>query len=284
MSAETWTFIDADGTEWPLDVSLPVDGRGLPPARFVEDGVPGEHGTRIRQVRFGPREVAFMLHLTAADGAGLRTALRERAVAFNPAAGDGKLRNEDYDGNVRELVCRLARGWELSERLENGAAVGDWTEQLVVFRAAQPFWQDAADTETTFEVAEGETLWYPIPPLEVAVGTVWAAPTISNLGNMETHPVWTITGPGDGLSLVNLTTDRTLTLSTVLAAGDVITIDTRPGAKTVVDQDGINLYPDLTSRDLWPLAAGDNDLEIYLDNVTSETSVKLARRHRWLMA
>jgi len=62
--------------------------------------------------------------------------------------------------------------------------------------------------------------------------------TITSTADVEVFPVWNIRGP-----VLNFTVSNGVdswSIDGLITAGDVVTVDT--GAKTVVDQDGNNLY------------------------------------------
>ena len=66
---------------------------------------------------------------------------------------------------------------------------------------------------------------------------------------------------------------------------DAVTIDTRPGAKTVTKQDGSNLFGFLAwPPQLWSLAQGSNSVRIEMSAATSASSVVLSWRRRYLSA
>lgn len=285
---ETLQWIDAAGAthNFPDDeakVLRGIHGRGMPPASFVEEDVPLEDGARLLRVKTTPREVTVPLAFLADDETQLRTLLRSWQARLRPAAGDGILRVTGPGGDVRELVCRYASGLELVEDGQNKGA--GWLKAALVFRAADPYWRDAADTTVAFAHDYSGRPFFPFFPLLLADSDAWSARTISNGGDVEAWPVWTATGPLASLALRNFTTGKGLLLTSDLPAGATITIDTRPGAKTVSRGDGVNLFGTLDPASaLWPLQPGDNEVEVGATGVTADTAVSVAYRRRWLGA
>lgn len=285
--SETLTWIDADGNSYDLSGQtdrewlLGTQGRFMPPFRFVENEVPLQPGARLRTVKTLPREVDIPLLFKAASETALRTLVRDYLHRFNPGRGDGKLRVTAPGGDQRELNCRYAGGMQL---VEAGEKFGFRQRMVLTFRAFDPYWYATSDTTDTYTTGTPAT-FFPFFPLRLTSSTIFASPTINNTGDVECWPVWTITGPGSSIALRNLTTDKLISLSTTLAAGETITIDTRPGKKTVTKNDGTNLYGDLSSdSELWPLERGNNSVQIEMSSATSASQVVISYRLRYLGA
>lgn len=281
--AETVTWVDPDGVELALEVEWDVTGRFSPPTFFDEEGVPGQDGLRLREVRHEARNFVLPLWITGTSEADLRTKMRDLVSAMNPQRGDGKIRVTSPIGDQREIVCRAASGLEMGERL--GDTSGPEVQlAAVVFRAWEPFWQDVSDTVSgPWTVGLAPAPFFPFFPLRLTSSEVFAAVDVTNSGDVATWPIWTITGPGSSITLQNLTTGHTLLLNVTLSASESVTIDTSPGIKTVTKSDGSNLYPDLSSTSyLWPLQRGVNAVQISMGGATSATSVTMRRRHKYL--
>lgn len=114
-------------------------------------------------------------------------------------------------------------------------------------------------------------------PLDISE---WTDSTVSHLltneGNEATDPVFTITGPGTGFTIENITTNKTLNLDTTLIGGDEVVIDVKN--RTVIKNGTDNLYPDITG-DFWSIIPGDNDLRFYITSGSDEnTNLNIAYR------
>ena len=73
--------------------------------------------------------------------------------------------------------------------------------------------------------------------------------------------------------MVNNTTGKSIVLTVTLAAAQTITIDTRPGAKTIKREDGSLHYAYMSpTSSLWPLVTGVNAC---LLNMTGTTGASL---------
>lgn len=286
--AETMVWVEPDGTTRDLTAGVDTKvlsgrvGAFMPPVAFVEDTVPLQPGARLREVRFRPREVDLVMMAQAASASALRTLLRSSLHWFDPTRGEGTLRVQVDGGIERELRCRYAGGLELSEsQRENGRI---WQKFVLTLRAVDPFWYGRNAIVATYLAATGGS-FFPILPLRLASSTIFADAIVTNAGDVEAWPVWTITGPGSGLVLSNQTTNKRLALTQALLGGETVTIDTRPGQKTVRKNDGANLFGSLSSdSSLWSLQVGDNSIRVELSGSTTASSVVLSYYTRYLGA
>lgn len=283
--SETVEWIDPDGNSTTLDTDGDVTDRFMPKIEFEEDGVPGQPGLRLRDTRHGVHEFGIPFWVGAASQIALRTALRAIVKAMDPTRGAGRIRVTAPGGDQREIWCRISGGLGLKE----GSGSTGPTDQLVVgvFRAHDPYWYDVSATQTTFSITSVPSFfpWGGTVLFRLTSSEIFADGTVDNLGDVDTWPVWTITGPGGVVTLTNLTTGETTAFTaTTLGISETITIDTRPGVKTVTKGDGTNLFPDLsTLSSLWPLVPGANLIRIQMSGADAVTSsVTLSRTHRYV--
>ena len=274
--AETIEYVDAEGTATTLFKTRGETGRHMPPVLVDERPVPGSHGTRFRGCRFDAASPIIPILIDGADHDDYLQALRDIASALNPDKGVGTLRATS-DAGVRTQAALYVDGLD---HVASGPVHG---RPSVLFRAFDPFWYDATTVTGTFTTGTAAA-FFPILPLRLASSEVFADATLVNSGDIEAWPTWTITGPGSGLILRNQTTGKTLALDHTLTAGDIVTIDTNPGEKTVTLDDGTNLFGDLTARQFWPVARGNNAVQVELVGATEDSSVQVTYRRRWLSA
>lgn len=182
------------------------------------------------------------------------------------------------------MVCRYVDGVAGREVLDAGVTA---QRETLIFRAADPYWRDADETVQTVEIADRAFLsvagsaWL---PWQLVSGDALGAFQVTNDGDRDSWPTWAIHGPGEHPRIVNETTGERIDLGVVLDAGDVVEIDTRPGAKTVVGPDGETLWPAMADDStLWPLRRGGQRVVLELDNAEAGVSnVRLAYRRQWL--
>jgi hypothetical protein len=91
---------------------------------------------------------------------------------------------------------------------------------------------------------------------------------ISTTCTARSYPIFTITGPGRLLYLINYTTDQVIYFDITLVASEILTIDLRPGYKTVTSSFLGNLISGVLAGSLinWYLAPGANHIGCYVDN------------------
>lgn len=268
---------DPDGNELVLPHHRPIEGRFAPPVAVDATAVAGQPGEVRRSARHLPREIVIPVHVQDDDSAEVRQTLREWVRKLDTVDGTGTLKSV-HEGLTRQIDATYVGGLEI---VENHNLV-----QLasVNLRCHSPYWTDTSDVASDFTFSASSTFFL-AEPLTVSGGQIVATPTINNGGDVDAWPVWTVDGPGDRLVLENTTTGDSLTLERTVAAGETVTIDTRPNVKTVTLADGSNLYPDLTADSkLWALQPGDNVLSLHLRNADTGAEITLAFRRRWLTA
>jgi Phage tail protein len=299
--SETAVWIAPDGSSTTLHngsnpyggtyfVSWSVSGRFSPPVRFQEDGVPDQDGLRLRAVFHGANEITLPIWVQGSSDADLRTKIRALVSSMNPKRGDGKLRITSPLGDQREVVCRVASGFDGAERI--GDTTGAVAQMFpLTFKAHDPYWQDVADIVAgPWTVGTSPGSFFPFFPIRLSSSEVFAQVTIDNTGDENSWPIWTITGPGDNFKLKNLTTNKTLDIGAYfIIAGEVITIDTRPSGlsrRTITSNVAGNLYTRLTvTSAMWPLIPGSNQISIEMGTASAGvTSVQMARRQKYLAA
>jgi phage-related protein len=256
-------------------------GRFMPPIEFVEEETADREGARIRRTKVMPREIAVPVLFTGTTPSDLRQQMRAITRKMYPALGDGRLVCTAPDGEVREVVCRYRDGLQGDETTNDSGQLT--TMGLLVFRAAEdPFWRAQTPTEESFTSGTPPE-FFPIFPLVLAASSLFGDITLTNDGDVEAWPVWTITGHGSGLALTYAATGERLSMSTVLGDGETIVIDTRPGVKTLTKNDGSNLWPDFDpTGSLFAFQPGPITVTVYLVDSTEDSSVAVSFRPRYL--
>lgn len=286
---ERLQFIDPAGTvtelsDLPGVRALGDTGLDMPAVTMVEDTVPGQAGSRLRQVRIAARDAVLPFHLNAASDAALRDLLRTLARRLDPQRGDGKLRHTAIDGSMRELTCRYSGGLEGART--NGQAGPTFRKGALLFRAHDPYWYDTAGQSQTYTTG-AQPVFFSDPFFgspKLASDTVLGTQTISNAGDVEAWPVWTLKGPASSpIVLQNDTTGQEIRLAVTLTAAQSVVIDARPFRKTVRRDDGTNLFGSLDPTSaLWSLPQGDSTVTISLPGATADSFVTLNYARRWL--
>lgn len=284
---ERLQYVDSAGavlelSELPGVRALGDSGLEMPPMSMVEDVIPGQAGAQLREVRVAARDAVLPFYMEQGSETALRDLLRSLARRLNPQRGDGRLRHIATDGTTRDLTCRYTGGLE-GDRVR-GEAGPTVRKGALMFRAHDPFWYDADPMTSTFTTgAVRNYLGNPFLPIKLTSDTVLGEQTISNDGDVETWPVWTVKGPASSIVLTNVTTGQEINLPIALTAAQSVIIDTRPFKKTVRRDDGTNLYGSLTAASsLWSLGEGPTTIRTEVAGSTVDTFVTLVYSRRFL--
>lgn len=293
-------WINPDGIVTNLDdpgnylrVLGPIKGVGMPDVKHDSGPIFDEAGEWWRSTRYQARDVSIGMALHASDGGGqaIRARLRTLARLMSPVRGLGTLRF--IDGYVaRDLRCRYSGGLSPDVMSEDWSDE-DWFEVGVGWTAFDPWFYDTADSVAVFAVAGIGTPFFPMftGPTDMGphlnASSVYQSLEISNVGDGNIWPVWTIVGPGSNPILLNETTGLKLDLSNngglTLGAGDTLTLDTRPGARTLTLQEGTNVFPQMTDdSSIWPLGVGTSRLTVTMGGAVPQSNVTLTYRNRYL--
>jgi hypothetical protein len=252
-------------------------GRMMPPIQTTTVPVPGRNGSRWLGARHLERIVTIptVMPGTITD----RAELRRWAHVLDPTLGEGTLTVVDGPHAGRFLRCCYDAGLdELAEELPH-LNLG-----TLLFRAAWPYWLEGIESSVTVQQGATTTHWFPFLPLILGASDAFAVFTITITGDVPSWPVVTVLGPGTDVTVQNLTTGLSWTVSGALAAGSTLEVDTRPGVKTV-QIDGLNAYPRLTpTSSLWPLEPGPNRVQVSMALTDVNARVTLAYRNQWLAA
>jgi hypothetical protein len=110
---------------------------------------------------------------------------------------------------------------------------------------------------------------------------------VSNTGDADAYPIWTVTGPGQP-TVTNTTTGRSWSFSTSVPTGATWTVVAAPdGQASVTDQSGNSQWQYLAAgvpRDLWPLVPGLNELDIVLAGSGTGSMITMTYTRQWLRA
>lgn len=285
MALHQVVFTNADGTQLDLNdrvntfVLRGLRGVLLPPARQIEENVPLEPGGRVRHVQTESRDPGIPIFIQGNDQDDYLDRLASIADVLNPERGEGELKITRPDGTVRIAKCKLMGG--LRDRPVGGPSGNEGGEFVLTFRAADPYWYAGSESSVVFSAASvGD--FFPFFPMSLGSESVFSSETVSNPGSAETWPIWEITGPGENLLLRNLTSEKRFSMNYTLASGRVLTIDARPGKKSMILDTGVQLYFDvLDDKTMWPLLRGDNQIRVEFTNVDGNSSVNMRYTARY---
>lgn len=287
-------WIDPDGQQWELSgpssvhgwfTTNRIAGWGATPVTIVTDPL-ARGGVRVRHIRPEPRRLTWPLHIHGEDDTGFMTHVgflaryRPLMRAFTKTTQRGRpgvLRVTRPDGSAREIEAFYEDGF-------GGEATENWLTANPVLTLFCPdgYWRDPVAHSVRREYT-GAATPYLDPYPTISASNVLGETQIVNPGDVEGWPVWTLTGPADGLTATNHTLGAAFTIDHALLAGEQIVIDTAPGRPTVRGPSDVNLigaldWPDAT---LWPLVDGVNGIDFAVAGAGSGTVVELTYHPRY---
>lgn len=284
MVTELVQWIDPDGVTTALDEWMSSTNRFMPKVAFQSDPVPGQPGEYFRDVLHGPREFGVVFDLIGTSDSDLRVKLRQMIAKLDPTRGPGRIRVTSPVGDQREIVCRYSGGGEIEETVgENSGS--SWQRMPITFLAHDPYWYDVSPTSQQFAVTPLVASFFPFFPIKLTASELALDTVVDNTGDVETWPVWTIAGPGGVIRLSNLSTGKEMYFAAAaLSAGQTITVDTRPGIKSITYDDGTNAYTLMSgTSSLWPIERGINTIRLEMSGVDTLTSyLRLTYWRRYL--
>jgi hypothetical protein len=247
------------------------------PSNLIVDPIPQQPGAREKYVQVNLNEVFVPVVVMAPSESELAQLRRTLKKSLNPSRGLGILRSTAADGVTRDLNCRCVKGLEGTED-DAGRGPG-WFTAGLVFQAADPFWYDSSFTTLNFQMTGPMPTFLASPFIPIKLGTsgIGSSFTIDNQGDFPAWPVWSITGPGASIVMTNQTTGDVLTLTITLAdSTQVLTIDTRPGKKTVKRENASNQFAAVDPLStLWALQRGINLISVAMTGTTSASQIQL---------
>lgn len=266
MAAEVvrW-YPPGDGLGVLLDAEWNALGRLAPPPKIARASRPFGSGSVVTAVTYGERVLTQSLYVLA-DEASLPDAIRDIAYALDPQRGVGTLSVTRPDSTARHLYCRVLGGLEGRELLGDDAGF-EWQRFEVQFLAVDPFWYSTIETSQT--VASG-------------TGAASADDEVTTTSDVQegTWPILEVDGPATAAYFTLGSLSFAVT-SLALSSGQTLTVDTRPGEKTVTKTGDVNMWPHATGH-MWPLAIGTNTVHVEVVGAGSATRVRCRYRHRYL--
>lgn len=273
----TWT--DPEGTVWELSNTSPdlgwftpagPAGWGATSYEIVTDPVP-RGGENVRFVQAKPARIVWPIYVWGETHLQFVERWRQIKRAFTMTLHrrqSGTLRVARPDGTAREIDAYYEDGW-------GGESGENWlfARNAITLFCPDGYWRDVEPVTAVHSYVAGSDFLSPYP--KVSDSLTLGETVLTNPGDVDAWPTWTITGPASAVSATNITTGYTFTITHALAAGEQITITTQQ--PTVRGPVGQNLVSALNWPDayLWSLAPGDNDVVFNVTGGVAGTSVEL---------
>lgn len=281
------TWIDPDGTEWPLtDIAesrgyftgREIAGWGAAPYELVTDPQP-RGGETLRFIRQQPARITWPLHVWGETHLEFVTRYRALRRAFMMTVHKGLpgiLRVARPDGSSREIQAYYEDGWG-GETRENWVSANP----VLTLWCPEGSWYDTQ--ATTITRSASDTVPFNNPFLRLSPATVLGSTTVNNPGDLTAWPEWTINGPATSITATNHTLGQQFVLTYTLTVGQAITVTTAGPHPNVRGPSGENLSGQLNwpTAYLWGLDPGDNSVEFVVGGSSVDTSIVLSFNARY---
>ena len=285
-------------------------GMGMPGITYITQSGPNQPGETILSFALEPRYIQYVHTRAGAcdrqeywenrqNIGSLLSPARQSATATRYELG--RLRVVLPNGAMRDIDAVIQDGPMFTAR-----DPGRWMETTFIetlrFRCPDPTWYDPVRVDTTWgiEIYEGlifyEATDYPnhltFPDnMLFGTGAIYASTDITYTGTWFGYPTITITGPIQSPNVQNVTLNQKIALDYDVDAGEIVTINTTYGRKSVTNNFSDNLIGTLTkdsslefflAHDPWAIG-GVNELTCSGSGATAVTAVTLSCYTRYIM-
>jgi hypothetical protein len=294
--AETWsedvgtmraTWTSPDGTVYELtDISPDLgwfttvgpSGWGAVPIELVTDPL-ARGGEQVRFIRVQARNMTWPLHIWGETHQEFVSRYRRIMRAFTSTThkqAPGILTIYRPNGRARQIYAYYKEGF-------GGESGENWlsANPVLTLYCPEGYWTDTTDTIVTRANAGSTSTNFYTPFITIGTSQSLGATSVTNPGEVDAWPRWTITGPMSKITAVNNTLGVSFALTYALTEGQQIKITTnRPTVRGPGDK-VLTGALDWPSAVLWPLAPGTNAVEFQVDGSATGTRVDLGFRARY---
>ncbi|WP_079249051.1 phage tail domain-containing protein [Streptomyces sp. IMTB 2501] len=276
---------DFSGRAWPaVFLQDGATGLDMPPMEVYADTSPNLDGGWFRSTRAAERAILLPLYLYGIDRRTILNLKRKLSRTLNPKNGYCVLRFTEGDSTSRYLTAYYKGGMEGNEGSDNAGFT--WCRYGIQLTAFDPWFYGDRDVIAEWKTGVGKVFLKgadkPFLPLAISEGTISSrGVAIFNPGDVEAWPVWEIGGPvrsftissPDGRKFGINPKDPSVDL---ISTGETLTIDTRPGYKTITRSNGENFWPRLDPNPaMFELPAGESKVNVQMNPGASNAALRL---------
>lgn len=231
-----------------------VEGLNMPPHQAWTGSSPAVHGQYYRGHVVEPRPVFWPLHVYSdTSSAEFQAADRALWKSLHPGR-HGTWSVSTAGSGTRYLSCRFVDDGQHAFTAD--PAKRGWASYGVSLIADNPFWEGLPVVRVW---AQSDRLDFfgggTAPSFNISSGSQLATATMTNEGDLEAWPVWTVFGP---CTSVTVGVDgRTVQWNVALTADDILVIDTDPTVQCAW-RNGVDVTAQLGSADFAPIPAGED--------------------------
>ncbi|MFD8088974.1 phage tail family protein [Streptomyces malaysiensis] len=276
------------GKDWPsYFMQAGATGLDMPPFELHSDDSPNLDGGMYRGTRATQREIMLPVYIWGVDRRSLKDQKRKLLTSLNPKNGYCVLKFIESDGQPKYLYAFYKAGLEGNE--SEDAAGFRWLKIGIQMTAFDPWFYSDNLHVAEWNFGDGAPFLGPkFFPLNLSEGhpSTTELPVI-NPGDIEAWPVWEITGPVQSFKFTNQAgksfgIDKQPGGGDVVASGRKLIIDTRPGYKTLLDDQDTNYYPLLAANpQLWSVPSGRSMTTINLVSGDGAAHVRMTLTPRY---
>ncbi|MGW0087852.1 phage tail domain-containing protein [Streptomyces sp. NPDC003328] len=275
---------------WPAIIMQPgATGLDMPPFALFSDDSPNLDGSIYRSSRASAREIMIPVYLFGVDRKTVSVLKRKLFQSLNPKRGYCVIRFTEGSGATRYLKAFYKGGMEGAEGTDTTGF--SWAKYGLTFTAMDPWFYPDRSEEIRWDFGTGaKFLGSPFFPMHIIPGVLGGDGqdlVISNPGDIEAWPIWRLYGPIKSFSLTS-PYGETIKASPnddgtdLVPTGRVLTIDTRPGFKLVVDDTGTNYWAKLdASPQFWSVEPGETSASVSVVTGAGKAAVVLSYTPRY---
>jgi len=288
-------WIDPTGVEWPLTdrrygywMTDGATGLGAPKRLLVTDENP-LGGSTVRTVIPKSRIINLPLYvygLTHNDFlANWRGLIDAFDMTCDPGVGPGIFRITRPGGTARQVRAYYQDGFDGT----NGRGQ-IWDAAAISLLVESPFWE--SPTPLSIERKHtSDTSTFFSPFIHVSSGRTLGSTNLTNPGEIEAWPVWTIAGPATSVTATRHNpdgTDSAFTLTGAVDLGETVTVITDPTDQPqIIGPDGLTSWIDhldWPGAELWSVPRGTTPVDFTVGGSGDGTRITLAFTPRWRAA
>ena len=231
-----------------------ITGLNAPPYVLLTSDTPLLDGQQLDDVYAAERTIVLPMLISGRTEAEFRERAKGLIADLFPFNGEATLEVAQPDGQRRRVPVMYVDGLEGSEAVDDGGI--RWWRTGIRLTALSPWWLGDPITQR-WEYAQPVN-FLPITPRRVSSSQVLGAATLSNPGDVQVYPTWTLTAPADSVTLTRPDTGEFFGVSHTIPAGRTLTVVTKPRETAVELDDGTSWWRYLTNgSSLWRLPAPD---------------------------
>lgn len=229
-----------------------VRGLTMPPADRYASASPAVAGSRWRGHRVAEREVFWPVKVWADAGSAAWLAY-DRAW-WNTMRPDklGTWAVTQTTGETRSLRLRFVDDGQHSVQVDPGL-IG-WERYGITLVAEDPYWEGEPISRTWETATPDEFFGTGAPSFFISSGNTLDNAKITNPGDVEAWPVWTLNGPITAAEVG--VGGESIEVPFAVADGSSLTIDTDPRAQTAITSAGVDRTEDLGEVGFTAIPAG----------------------------